>query len=177
MLCGLYFHSNKKYITKSKKLKNSEMLFHYTSTPFNEHAVNQLKTNVGHYHPPYWYSPILGTIIPFGYDTPIVYERELKSCKIRQHYVDWYPYRPLSASASKTFMKTLKNSRISSGNVDPFCNSNNHHHHLNDGEDTNNANNNAANNNNLKIVLFLPGLGLSSNNVRSEYRLLFVLTS
>ena len=104
------------------------------------------------------YIYISGTIIPFGYDAPIQYERELKVCHKRQHYVDWYPQRPHHLNR-----KTIATTGSTSS-------------HPLTATSTTTSSSNSGNNNTdtLKVILFLPGLGLSSKNVCNSYLLLFI---
>ena len=86
----------------------------------NNIVVTRIKHSVGSYQPPLWYSPHLGTLVPFGRDLPMVYHREIMSNTDGSFAVDWFPLKPLATAEGTT----------------P-----------------------------IKIILFFPGLGLSSKNV------------
>ena len=140
----------------SLRLKNSSNkvkldIFCQPST-FNLTAKSRIETNVGPYQPPLWYSPLLGTLVPFGklyflvgnqlylrllllqfisgHDPIVPYERELFTDPSVQFVVDWYPQRPPSSSESS-----------SSHN----------------------------------IIFFFPGLGLTSKNVSFSWSMLMII--
>jgi hypothetical protein len=100
--------------------KNVYMKVYYKPTGPNEEFINRVRNNVGLYVPPWWYSAVLGILIPFGRDLPVRYEREI-------HYVDndatfavdWFPKKPVNVERPAVH----------------------------------------------KIIVFLPGLGLTSQNV------------
>ena len=83
---------------KSSSSKVKLDIFCQPST-FNLSAKNRIETNVGPYQPPFWYSPLLGTMVPFGHDPTVSYERELFSDPNVQFVVDWFPQRPPASSS------------------------------------------------------------------------------
>lgn len=62
MVINFYYYLKKRKPRKfgRRSHKNMEQLFHYQPTDFNREVVDRIKNNVGPYHPPFWYSPVLG---------------------------------------------------------------------------------------------------------------------
>jgi predicted alpha/beta-fold hydrolase len=95
------------------------MFFACAETKLNTKIIDSIR-EIGLYCPPWWYSKHLGTLIPFGRDLKLQYEREILVHPDNSEFAaDWYPRKPSSEKQ---------------GDV-PF-----------------------------HICLFVPGLGLSSNN-------------
>lgn len=77
----------------------------YTNNPLNNKVRQTIETEVGDYHPPWWYSPSLGTLVSFGKNLRLNYETDLfrnNSHHFDMQYnssdweftVDWYPSKP-----------------------------------------------------------------------------------
>jgi hypothetical protein len=90
-------------------------------TPINSQLIDRINKVVGPYVPPWWYSGILGTLIPFGRDLPLEYDREIVVNENNSSFaVDWLPRQPYNEPLS---------------------------------------------NKTKRIIIFMPGLGLSSQHV------------
>ena len=70
--------------------------FHYKHTKRNGKIQDRIMSRVGHYIPPRWYSPHLGTLIAFGHDPQLPYECEMlkSSHDTGEFLVSWYPRKP-----------------------------------------------------------------------------------
>lgn len=79
---------------KTKKgFGNYFVNMYFKETPVNKRIVDQITNNVGPFIPPWWYSPALGTIVPFGRSLNLDYQREvMRDHKKSSFAVDWYPY-------------------------------------------------------------------------------------
>lgn len=65
------------------------------NTPFNHRFKHFLLHQVGDFKSPWWYSPHLGTIIPFGHDHSLQFEREILHHDNGACFaVDWFPRKP-----------------------------------------------------------------------------------
>lgn len=92
LLCFLLLVS---YFVFSDRRKSKASYYAYRETKLNKAIVNALQSNVPEYNYPWWYNSHLGSIIPFGHDPDLQYERQIftnydESC----FAVDWYPHKP-----------------------------------------------------------------------------------
>jgi hypothetical protein len=64
-------------------------------TDFNSRVRHELLQSIGDYKAPWWYSPHLAVIIPFGHDHNVSYEREILFDETGGSVaIDWYPKKP-----------------------------------------------------------------------------------
>lgn len=61
---------------------------------FNLKVASSLRDKIGDYEPPWWYNRHFGTMIPFGYNPNITYEREIFTVDDACFAVDWFPRKP-----------------------------------------------------------------------------------
>lgn len=114
-----------KYVINQNR-KRELLEFFFQHSKLNNRITERIKTFVGSYSPPWWYSPHLGTIFPFGHDPQVQYVEEIFVDNGSKFSVHWYPCKP-STNEKKE----------------------------------------------IKIILFLPGIGLTS---RDKFCQQFVLT-
>ncbi len=82
----------KKIVTRGK----TSTFFAYQPTPFNEQVVNEIKSRVGDFQPPWWYNNVLCSIFHFGKLLELKFDRQVFTDS-ENHVafaVDWYPSRP-----------------------------------------------------------------------------------
>jgi hypothetical protein len=105
---------------------------YYQNTERNNRIAMKIKTKVGDYVPPRWYSPDLGTCVPFGIDFNLPYETELQQSNhdSEEYLLSWYPKKPSVEEGVS---------------------------------------------HELKIIVVLPGLGLSAKSVSFDFVFVFVL--
>ena len=121
---------------KFEPFKNeiSTSYFEYSENLANNRIVKAIKTYAGEYSPPFWYNAHLGTLIPFGHDPILKFQREIFTNNEidGQFAVDWYPKKPKFGSKCNICVFLPGNSKFLS--------------------------------NNFFITLYLIGLGLSSKH-------------
>jgi hypothetical protein len=83
--------------------------FYYKNTKRNNIVTSKIKTKVGDYLPPLWYSPDIGTIIAFGVDPKLPYKTEkLKSNHDQEEFlISWYPKKPTSDESRQGELKII----------------------------------------------------------------------
>ena len=64
------------------------------NSAFNLKVASSLRDKIGDYQPPWWYNRHFGTMIPFGYNPNITYEREIFTEEDACFAVDWFPRKP-----------------------------------------------------------------------------------
>jgi len=81
-------------------------------TKRNKNIITRLR-RIGDYIPPTWYSADIGTLIAFGHDMKLQYEREIYTTDDAVFAVDWYPSKPTTTKEINT--ATDQSSSSSSG--------------------------------------------------------------
>ena len=88
---------NQKHNSSHIISSSSDLFVACAETEFNLKFKSTLLQQIGDYQSPWWYSPHLGTMIPFGVDHSLSFDREVLyhddgSCNA----IDWYPCKPPS---------------------------------------------------------------------------------
>ena len=108
-------------ITFCRPMKVYVKLFHQDSS-FNRSIAEVLRVNVGPYSPPWWYSSVLGTLIPFGRNLNLRYERQIFEHENGATFVvDWFPQKLTSADIKPRIIVFLPGLGLSSRNVSTKC--------------------------------------------------------
>ncbi len=69
--------------------------YHHQDTLFNNTIVQRFRDEIGNYRPPWWYSAILGAVVPFGGHPTLKCEQQRLLVEDGEEVlVDWYPRRP-----------------------------------------------------------------------------------
>lgn len=102
-------------------------------TKRNKTIISRLR-RLGDYIPPTWYSADIGTLLAFGIDLKLKYEREMIDADDAVFALDWYPYKPIIKDTSNSSDQSSTSSSSQPSSI-PH-----------------------------KIIVFLPGLGLHSRN-------------
>lgn len=95
------------YTTKIYHRKQRDLLILCENTKLNIRVSTRLKEKIGDYQPPWWYNRHFGTMIPFGYNPDITYEREIFTVEDACFAVDWFPKKP-DALLDKTDEERIK---------------------------------------------------------------------
>ncbi len=127
---------------------------------------NNDKSNEIKYNKPWWYSKHLGTLFPFGYDAKLVYEREIISHDSGTNFaVDWFPRKPTNEDIHKAIKQFKENWNVEIETIDD---ENQNQTPRTEKTNVNTSHSTSIDNVDLfqylKILIFLPGLGLSSAN-------------
>mmetsp|Transcript_15210 Transcript_15210/g.14617 ORF Transcript_15210/g.14617 Transcript_15210/m.14617 type:complete len:430 (-) Transcript_15210:701-1990(-) len=64
------------------------------NSSINQKVAECLRSKIGDYKPPWWYNRHFGTLIPFGFNPNLTYEREIFTEKDACFAVDWFPRKP-----------------------------------------------------------------------------------
>lgn len=92
------------YTAKVYERKRRDLFIVCQNSPFNIKVASALRDNIGDYQPPWWYNRHFGTMIPFGYNPNLTYEREIFTVEDACFAVDWFPRKPVQqTSSSKAF--------------------------------------------------------------------------
>ena len=92
----------------SEATSSSGLFVACAETEFNLKFKTILVQQIGDYQSPWWYSPHLGTMIPFGVDHSLSFEREILyhedgACNA----IDWYPCKPPTSHAPQNDAKKI----------------------------------------------------------------------
>lgn len=90
---------------KVYKRKRRELFIVCQDSHFNLKVASSLSLKIGDYEPPWWYNRHFGTMIPFGYNPAITYEREIFTEEDACFAVDWFPRKP---DLDSTLGRTIK---------------------------------------------------------------------
>jgi hypothetical protein len=90
---------------KVYKRKRRELFIVCQDSHFNLKVASSLSLKIGDYEPPWWYNRHFGTMIPFGYNPGITYEREIFTEEDACFAVDWFPRKP---DIDTTLGRTIK---------------------------------------------------------------------
>ena len=111
----------------------------------------------------------MGTLLAFGYDPNLVYEREIFTASDGVFAVDWYPRKPppsagaaataAAAAAAGARAASVRQTRASAAAASSSSSS------------SSSTSAQSSSSPSLKICVFYPGLGLGSGNVRPSCRL------
>ena len=93
------------YTAKVYERKRRDLFIVCQNSPFNMKVASALRDNVGDYQPPWWYNRHFGTMIPFGYNPNLTYEREIFTVEDACFAVDWFPRKPVQQTSSSTALK------------------------------------------------------------------------
>jgi hypothetical protein len=85
--------------------KRRELFIVCQDSRFNLKVASSLSLKIGDYEPPWWYNRHFGTMIPFGYNPAITYEREIFTEEDACFAVDWFPRKP---DLDSTLGRTIK---------------------------------------------------------------------
>jgi hypothetical protein len=86
-------------------------------TTTNVRFINNVRSRVGMYIPPWWYSSIIGTVVPFGQDLALEYDRQIYHTDDDATFaVDWYPSKP-HGGTGKNVIVLMPGLGLSSQNV------------------------------------------------------------
>jgi hypothetical protein len=85
--------------------KRRELFIVCQDSHFNLKVASSLSLKIGDYEPPWWYNRHFGTMIPFGYNPAITYEREIFTEEDACFAVDWFPRKP---DLDSTLGRTIK---------------------------------------------------------------------
>jgi hypothetical protein len=87
------------FTAKVYERKRHDLFIVCQNSAFNQRVTSALRDKIGDYKPPWWYNRHFGTMIPFGYNPNITYEREIFTEDDACFAVDWFPRKPYQQSA------------------------------------------------------------------------------
>ena len=82
------------FTAKVYERKRRDLYIVCQNSSFNLKVASNLRDKIGDYVPPWWYNRHFGTMIPFGYNPNITYEREIFTEEDACFAVDWFPMKP-----------------------------------------------------------------------------------
>lgn len=143
--------------TVHKKGRNDTPI-HASETKINKKIIDRIKTNVGEYNPPWWYSPDLGTLVAFGHDPKLPYETEIvertEDNLPVSYSIDWWPCKPpqLRNNSSSSSSSSSSSASVEGNEASPSPSTSSTSHPNDQSGDG------------LRIIVFVPGLGLTARN-------------
>lgn len=93
------------FTAKVYERKHRDLFIVCQKSAFNQRVTSALQDKIGDYKPPWWYNRHFGTMIPFGYNPNITYEREIFTEDDACFAVDWFPRKPYQQSGSGRTIK------------------------------------------------------------------------